>query len=178
MPSETTSPLKLTGYQNPRTNTIELHQDDPVHFELLLKWLYTGEWDRDIEAKRGFWGEFCLRSKAFVAIGVYALANKYNVPSLRGRAFDELLENPILHENGLRGRDDLSNMVFVHCTRCLWPDCLMCHLVWAIFLQSNEAEDPQTLDMIATQLRRARLYLQWAMQAEEREVRLISGNNA
>ncbi|KAH7380536.1 hypothetical protein DE146DRAFT_302566 [Phaeosphaeria sp. MPI-PUGE-AT-0046c] len=160
------------NYINPRTNIIELHQDDPVHFELVLKWLYTREWDRDIEAKRGFWGESCPRSQAFVAVGVYALANKYNIPSLREYTFEKLLSNPVIYDSRLRGWDDLLDMVLVHCPRCLWPGCMMCHLIWEAFWESGRAEDVHALDLIERGFWRVRNYLVLVMQAEARETRL------
>jgi hypothetical protein len=147
--------------QDPRRDTIEVHNDDPVHFELMLKWLYTRQWDRDIEAQRGFFGESNPRSKAFVAVGVYAIGNKYSIPSLRERALLEVSMNSCLFDVWSRGRNDIVNLVIVHCTRCLWTDCEMCDLLFNAFVRGPEAEDVWNLDIVSWEYERLRWYLEW-----------------
>ncbi|KAH6881990.1 hypothetical protein BKA58DRAFT_11610 [Alternaria rosae] len=58
---------------------MELHEDDPEHFEFLLKFIYTGAYNKQEITKLAADD----RSKrVLIPIGVHAVADKYNVAKL------------------------------------------------------------------------------------------------
>ncbi|KAF3033469.1 hypothetical protein E8E11_001488 [Didymella keratinophila] len=60
-------------------NMIELHDDDPEHFEILLKYIYTYTYDKLAIEKLS---SGAVSRRIAVPIGVYAVANKYDVLSI------------------------------------------------------------------------------------------------
>ncbi|KAI4638712.1 hypothetical protein J4E93_009740 [Alternaria ventricosa] len=66
---------------------MELHEDDPEHFEFLLKFMYTGAYNKDEIAK--FAGDD-KNKRVLVPIGVHAIADKYDVVKLYEPAAEDV----------------------------------------------------------------------------------------
>jgi hypothetical protein len=58
---------------------IEVYDDSPVHFEIMLKYLYNLEWTYTPDGDK-------LEKLLLDPICVYALADKYDIPGLRARS--------------------------------------------------------------------------------------------
>ncbi|KZM22069.1 uncharacterized protein EKO05_0007858 [Ascochyta rabiei] len=69
----------LTLIQEAGTQVIELHDDDPDHFEFLLKYIYTYQYDTDTIIKLAMDDP---ERRVTIPISVYAVADKYDVPRI------------------------------------------------------------------------------------------------
>ncbi|KAH6625368.1 hypothetical protein C7974DRAFT_276648, partial [Boeremia exigua] len=78
-------------------SVMEFHYDDPDHFEFCLKFIYTQDYDEDAIASMGEGASSVLERVLFI-IGVYAMADKYDVPVLCEHATKDvqryLIEKP------------------------------------------------------------------------------------
>jgi hypothetical protein len=70
---------KCSRTQEASDNVISLRDDDPDHFELLLRYIYTNHYDTEEIAKRAT-DDATLR--VLIPMGVSAVADKYEVDSL------------------------------------------------------------------------------------------------
>jgi hypothetical protein len=68
-------------------SVMEIHDDDPDHFELLLKYVYTYSYDTDAINKLS--GEDRTK-RLLIPIGVHALADKYDLSCIRGPIAEDL----------------------------------------------------------------------------------------
>jgi len=66
---------------------MELHEDDPDHFEFFLKFIYTNEYDKHEIAKLA--GDD-KGKRVLVPIGVHAIADKYDVAKLYKPAAEDV----------------------------------------------------------------------------------------
>ena len=66
---------------------MELHEDDPDLFEFMLKFLYSDHYDKDAIAKLAANDN---NKRGLLAIGVYSLADKYDIPKLYEPATEDL----------------------------------------------------------------------------------------
>ncbi|KAJ8108593.1 hypothetical protein OPT61_g8068 [Boeremia exigua] len=66
---------------------MEVHDDDPDHFEILLKCLYTYDYDKAAVDKLAAGS---VNKRVLVPIGVHALADKYDVPCIQKVIADDL----------------------------------------------------------------------------------------
>ncbi|KAI4624429.1 hypothetical protein J4E83_004103 [Alternaria metachromatica] len=87
---------------------MELHEDDPEHFEFLLKFMYTGEYDKNEIAKLA--GDD-KGKRVLVPIGVHAIADKYDVAKLYEPAAEDV--KAVLMEAS-KGQDMLITAIHAH----------------------------------------------------------------
>jgi hypothetical protein len=110
----------LTQQQEATDKIIKIHEDDPVYFELLLKFLYTHRWDQAIANKKGPVAKTSLELKYSNPIGVGALAEKYDVPGLFECAAKQFPANDTCgsHERWVN-REKAKLMVEAHYSQCM-----------------------------------------------------------
>lgn len=111
---------------------IELHDDDPVYFEIMLKYCYTLEWEArprgDLDFSDGF-----FENRFFTPIGVYALADKYDIPGMRvcaARAFP----NP---GQGIYEVEFYKKIVKTHYEQCVQRACHMGCKIAALLIEHS-----------------------------------------
>jgi hypothetical protein len=69
---------------------MELHDDDPDHFEFVLKFIYTPEYSvQEIEAKTKI-GNDAKKRQALFIVGAYIVADKYDIRRLLPPAANDL----------------------------------------------------------------------------------------
>ena len=66
---------------------MELHEDGPDLFEFMLKFLYSDHYDKDAIAKLAAKDK---KNRGLLAIGIYSLADKYDIPKLYKPATEDL----------------------------------------------------------------------------------------
>ncbi|KAI4705984.1 hypothetical protein J4E81_000869 [Alternaria sp. BMP 2799] len=66
---------------------MELHEDDPEHFEFVLKFIYTGAYDKHEITKLA--GDD-KNKRVLVPIGVHAIADKYDIAKLYKPAAEDV----------------------------------------------------------------------------------------
>jgi hypothetical protein len=111
---------------------IELHDDDPVYFEIMLKFCYTLEWEALPRGDLDFSDEF-FENRFFAPIGVYALADKYDIPDMRvcaARAFP----NP---GQGIYEIDVYKRIVGAHYEQCVDRTCQMGCKIAALLIEHS-----------------------------------------
>ncbi|KAJ4364906.1 hypothetical protein N0V95_000552 [Ascochyta clinopodiicola] len=69
------------GFKEATTQVIELHDDDPDHFEFILKYIYTYRYDTGTIVKLA---ADDLKKRVMIPISVHAVADKYDVPRIYG----------------------------------------------------------------------------------------------
>lgn len=67
---------------------MEIHDDDPDGFEFVLKFIYTGDYDKDAIEKTSN-GDKAKRMS--IPLGVYSIADKYGIQRLYAPATDDVL---------------------------------------------------------------------------------------
>jgi hypothetical protein len=65
----------MCGFQEATEPVIEIHEDDPEQFEVMLKYLYTNKYESPD-------GTTELARRFLILIGVHTLADKYDVERL------------------------------------------------------------------------------------------------
>jgi hypothetical protein len=66
----------LKTIQEATNKVIELHEDDPEHFKILLKFIYTNSYDKETISKLAADDKVqCI----LMPIGIYKVADKYNI---------------------------------------------------------------------------------------------------
>ncbi|KAF2123120.1 BTB/POZ protein [Lophiotrema nucula] len=77
----------LTGqFKEASHPTIEVHDDNPNRFAIMLEHLYTLQYSNKDSS-------YTVHSGCLVPIGVYALADKYDIPTLKALAAQEFGKN-------------------------------------------------------------------------------------
>jgi hypothetical protein len=112
----------LTSEQEATEKIITVHEDDPVYFELLLKFLYIQRWDQAIANKKGSESspQPPLRSIFSNPIGVYALADKYDVPALMECAVSQFPIHEVCgNKIGMVKATEAILMVRAHYDQCI-----------------------------------------------------------
>jgi hypothetical protein len=74
---------KLTTNQEATSEVIEVHEDDPVYFELIFDCLHTHKCNQQIVIKKKSLIGYSVLLPFTVPIAAYELAEKYDVPGLR-----------------------------------------------------------------------------------------------
>ncbi|KAF1939412.1 hypothetical protein EJ02DRAFT_457009 [Clathrospora elynae] len=72
---------------------MKLHDDDPQHFEVLLKFIYSDKYDKDAITQLAADDK---NKRVVIPIGVYAVADKYDVPKLYDPAAEDV--ETLLHD--------------------------------------------------------------------------------
>jgi hypothetical protein len=67
---------------------MEIHDDDPDNFEFVLRFIYTGDYDKDAIEKMSN-GDKAKRMS--ILLGIYAIADKYGIERLYAPAVDDVL---------------------------------------------------------------------------------------
>ncbi|KAF2799325.1 hypothetical protein K505DRAFT_294799 [Melanomma pulvis-pyrius CBS 109.77] len=112
---------------------INLHGNDPVHFEIMLKYLYNLKWK---DPAQGTYDENpSFQIKFMVPIGVYALANKYDIEKLRTCATQQF---PDREPAGYYSNDQYVQMIEAHYSQCIGKDCLMGRKIAALAVKSSK----------------------------------------
>jgi hypothetical protein len=114
--------------QEAKSGVIHVHDDDPIYFEILLRYLYEHKWDIATAQKKKAvktWGS--MSSLTLTAIGVYSLADKYEIEGLRACAIDQIPSpsspsNPYL---GAATLSDMSEVINTHYSKCIQSNCAM-----------------------------------------------------
>lgn len=68
----------LTEIQEASQATMEIYDDDPDHFEFLLKYMYTQQYLPAAISRMA--GNDCVQ-RVTIPLGIYLVADKYNMPS-------------------------------------------------------------------------------------------------
>ncbi|KAF2867727.1 BTB/POZ protein, partial [Massariosphaeria phaeospora] len=104
------------NFKESTDHVIELHDDDPYCFETMMRYLYTFNWE---EPKTEAWKPRSnLGRGALTAIGVYSLADKYDIEALRKSALRQL---SVAARNV--AREPLSWMDFDMIIKTYYPSC-------------------------------------------------------
>lgn len=126
------------GAQEANSEIIELHDDDPVYFEVLLRYLYEHKWNTTVANRKVHdYSPDTFPAKAFTPIGVYALADKYEVEELKACAVGQLpdprLRDSRAYAPGVSQSEQSCDVLEAHYSHCISPNCAMgrrlCHIV-------------------------------------------------
>ncbi|KAF2686968.1 POZ domain-containing protein [Lentithecium fluviatile CBS 122367] len=116
------------SFQEATDRVIELQDDNPIHFEVMLKYMYTLKYEvpsmNELEKDAQFHQTYLL------PIGVYALADKYGVSELGTIATDRFpLEGSLIPTEGRR-------IVEAHYSKCVQADSVMGRVIARKLLRS------------------------------------------
>lgn len=67
---------------------MEIHDDDPEHFEFVLKFMYTEQYDKSAIEKMSKGDE---AKRMVIPIGIYTIADKYDITRLYSPAAEDVL---------------------------------------------------------------------------------------
>jgi len=111
------------------SEAIDVHGDDPIYFELLLRYLYEHEWNIKVaETKNNGIAKTTFPADALTPIGVYALADKYDTEGLKKCAVEQMPSlsmwtypdrQPSTHVAQTR------EVIEAHYSQCVSIDCAM-----------------------------------------------------
>ena len=107
--------------QEANEGVIILQDDDPVHFEVMLRYIYTLRFE--VPSKESWKADHHFQSQYLLPIGVFALADKYEVDELRRVAAAEF-PVPIYGSVRLVNKQ-AESLVEAHYSYCVRGDCLM-----------------------------------------------------
>jgi hypothetical protein len=130
--------------QEAKSGVIELHDDDPIYFEILLRYLYEHKWNTTIADQKSHGRhKDTFPAKALTPIGVYALADKYGVEELMACAVDRLA-HPVTPacDYWFAGRvaylEQSRNVLEAHYSHCVKSNCPMGRRLCQIVIKYGE----------------------------------------
>ncbi|KAI4938792.1 uncharacterized protein J4E92_000073 [Alternaria infectoria] len=111
---------------------MELHEDDPEHFEFLLKFMYTGAYNKHEIAKLA--GDDKIK-RVLVPVGVHAIADKYDVAKLYEPAAEDV--KAVLVE-AAQDREMLITAIRAHYGTEVNVDGAMGRLITSVVLENHQ----------------------------------------
>jgi len=111
---------------------MELHEDDPEHFEFLLKFIYTGAYNKHDIAKLAGSGS---NKRILVPIGMHAIADKYDVAKLYEPAAEDV--KAVLMEAS-KGQDILITAIRAHYSTEVNVDGAMGRLITSVVFEKHQ----------------------------------------
>ncbi|KAL1799399.1 hypothetical protein ACET3X_003436 [Alternaria dauci] len=111
------------GFREASEGTMELHEDNPEHFECLLKFIYSGTYDKDEIA--GLAGSDKIK-RVLIPIGIYTVADKYDVSNFYGPAADDVKD---VLTKAFRNQDMITAAIEAHYSTEVQADGLMGRLI-------------------------------------------------
>ncbi|RYN44530.1 hypothetical protein AA0114_g9949 [Alternaria tenuissima] len=133
----------FTGsFKEASESTIELHEDKPEYFDFLLKFIYTGIYDKD-EIVRLAGSDDC--KCVLIPIGIYAVADKYDVAQIYEPAAEDI---KAVLMNAVKDRKDiLTTSIKAHYGTEVKADGPMGRLITAvIFEHHNDLLDTEDFE--------------------------------
>ncbi|KAB2110314.1 hypothetical protein AG0111_0g1018 [Alternaria gaisen] len=133
----------FTGnFKEASESTIELHEDKPEYFEFLLKFIYTGIYDKD-EIVRLAGSDDCKR--VLIPIGIYAVTDKYDVAQIYEPAAEDV--KAVLMNAAKDRKDILTTCIKTHYGTEVKADGSMGRLITAvIFEQYNNLRNTEDFE--------------------------------
>jgi hypothetical protein len=117
----------MCSVQEATSGVIELKDDDAVYFELVLYYIYEHEWNMTIAKQKTPPRSNKFANLTLTPIGVYALADKYEVKGLKACAIDQMpstARTPSLYLGDIMILQ-AQEVVDAHYTQCVSGDCSM-----------------------------------------------------
>ncbi|RYN34218.1 hypothetical protein AA0119_g8784 [Alternaria tenuissima] len=132
------------GFREASESTIELHEDNPEYFEFLLKFIYTGMYDKDEIARLAGSDD---SKRILIPIGIYAVADKYDVTQIYEPAAEDV---KAILMNAIKDRKDiLTTCIKAHYGTEVKADGSMGHLITAvIFEQYNNLLNTENIEKL------------------------------
>lgn len=118
--------------QEASEGVMELHEDDPEHFEFLLKFMYTGAYNRHEIAK--FAGDDKTK-RVLVPIGIHAIADKYDVAKLYEPAAEDV---KAVFMEASKGQDMLITAIRAHYGTEVNVDGAMGRLLTSVVFEKHQ----------------------------------------
>lgn len=131
--------------QEASSDKIDVHDDDPVYFEVFLRYLYDRKWHGATASKKEHnlgknTGDL---SKVLTAVGVYCLADKYDVDGLSALAIDQVSETariPVNNYSNYSLDTNVTQLVRAHYNHCVKGDCGMDRKICRLIVKQASAE--------------------------------------
>jgi len=110
---------------------MELHEDDPEHFEFVLKFIYTGAYDKHEITKLA--GDDKSK-RVLIPIGIHAVADKYDVAKLYNPAAEDV--KAVLME-AVKDQDMLTTAIQAHYGTEVNVDGAMGRLITSVVFEKH-----------------------------------------
>ncbi|KAH7091930.1 hypothetical protein FB567DRAFT_434637 [Paraphoma chrysanthemicola] len=118
---------------------IELHDDEPELYELLLKFIYCNEYDKDTIVKLA--GDDKAK-RVLIPIGVFAIADKYDVPKIYQPAANDV--RGILTSSDIEYSERIQTALHAHYGTCGSIDSAMGKTITTVILENYASRLPKS----------------------------------